>query len=1111
MLNNINPEYFKKLAQIESNNNPNANAKTSSAAGLYQFTKGTWNNIVKELDLDYTEDDRYDPEKSKIVIEKFTEDNRKYLESRLGRTINDGELYLAHFLGRKGAKDLLNTIDADVNLPINETVSEGALNANKSIFLNEDGSPKGTFDILNWANDKMGIENNKSSIDNQVILDAPLPIEEQQTLINENEINGLSQDIIDNLDFNFNSLSNFLPSEQNIPKDNSTPEPEFNNDFAYTENISAFNNGGNLDQECGGPGQPPCIEKDNTNVKNFKILNDITEISEHRKQKNKDLLIENFKGDDTRDFFDYLKQVKSDKDYNKFVRTHNKNGNPRIITTSLNDRAFYHPLFNTMVLNNKADERAYIEELAHSKQSNDGVAINLVDILSKLTGSEDHYNNPKSKEFEAHEIISPKLHQEVGRSASKEDLLLSNITLEELNNMHHHWRTEKSMNLKRGLEREGMFSLKELDKPLGNKRIIEALEEYKRLNKIVLPENQELNLGGQVNSITKDQILNEFNEGGKHEDNPYGGIPIGRNSQGGLNLVEEGETQYNDYIFSNHLKVDSSHIKDMNLPEEYLDLTFAEASKKIKDQIEERPFDKLAVNTANGFFDRLIYANEKSRINTENMKKKKDKKFILGGQEDLQFQQYSPQDNQIAEQTKDAVGQAIPYAGLFRGIEKMGVGIAESQSEKNGTISQSLFDPLGGAAKVANHEEMGNNKALKTVGSFLLPGLGGTLLNSANEKREAKVDSNNALLGRTLYDSDFHKGGGLHRHGTDGYRDENGNLYPYSKGNHGPYDLKATGDGDGVPDMFDTRLTRKLFDIDMSRPSLDVSGLNLPDLEFNGSNNNTNKSNTPSNKRSLLNTLSNNPLGVTGVDNNLNTSLLQDKIANTTPTDATVNTTNSNDSNFKFDSSNLNGLLRATPVIGNLAQLLKKENPEVESLDRLDNRYQKDLFDEQTLLNSIRNTTGTTRRAILEASAGNTGAARSNLLASQINEAKAIGEAFLRGEDINRNENTKEQNFNRQTDQFNIGQSNNEKVMNAQNRAAVQNQKQALLNAVLEDVGNIGRENQFNDIFKKTTGYSISGNHVTRETGGFLSGLYNGMQDQERIDLENLIKDNYGY
>ena len=43
--------------------------------------------------------------------------------------------------------------------------------------------------------------------------------------------------------------------------------------------------------------------------------------------------------------------------------------------------------------------------------------------------------------------------------------------------------------------------------------------------------------------------------GGSHENNPFEGVPMGVDEQGVPNLVEEGETIFNDYVFSKRLKV----------------------------------------------------------------------------------------------------------------------------------------------------------------------------------------------------------------------------------------------------------------------------------------------------------------------------------------------------------------------------------------------------------------------------------------------------------------------------------------------------------------------------------------------------------------------------
>lgn len=57
--------------------------------------------------------------------------------------------------------------------------------------------------------------------------------------------------------------------------------------------------------------------------------------------------------------------------------------------------------------------------------------------------------------------------------------------------------------------------------------------------------------------------LNSFNTGGKHEQNPHGGIPIGVGANGKPNTVEEGETSYNfgddTFIFSDRINTNDKN------------------------------------------------------------------------------------------------------------------------------------------------------------------------------------------------------------------------------------------------------------------------------------------------------------------------------------------------------------------------------------------------------------------------------------------------------------------------------------------------------------------------------------------------------------------------
>lgn len=65
--------------------------------------------------------------------------------------------------------------------------------------------------------------------------------------------------------------------------------------------------------------------------------------------------------------------------------------------------------------------------------------------------------------------------------------------------------------------------------------------------------------------------------GGTHEENPNEGVPMGMDSEGIPNLVEEGEVIFNDYVFSNRSRVPKEVRKRYKL-RGTKPLTFAEAA-----------------------------------------------------------------------------------------------------------------------------------------------------------------------------------------------------------------------------------------------------------------------------------------------------------------------------------------------------------------------------------------------------------------------------------------------------------------------------------------------------------------------------------------------------
>lgn len=136
----IPQDYYSILAQIESSGNPNAKAKTSSASGLYQFTRDTWER------LGYAWNNVFDVGQQNEAIRRFTDQNARALD-RAGVEISRGSLYASHFLGSGGA---LKVFASPNETDLESVVGSRVINANP--FLK--GMSVGDF--KNWLDEKTG-------------------------------------------------------------------------------------------------------------------------------------------------------------------------------------------------------------------------------------------------------------------------------------------------------------------------------------------------------------------------------------------------------------------------------------------------------------------------------------------------------------------------------------------------------------------------------------------------------------------------------------------------------------------------------------------------------------------------------------------------------------------------------------------------------------------------------------------------------------------------------------------------------------------------------------------------------------------------------------------
>lgn len=129
----VDPNLLSTFAGIESSWNPDAQAKGSSAGGLFQFINGTWKAMLAKYASKYginPATPKTDPRASALMGAEFIKDNQVALAKALGRQPTDTELYAAHFMGPAGAIQLFKS---DQNA-IAASIAPRAASSNPSIF-----------------------------------------------------------------------------------------------------------------------------------------------------------------------------------------------------------------------------------------------------------------------------------------------------------------------------------------------------------------------------------------------------------------------------------------------------------------------------------------------------------------------------------------------------------------------------------------------------------------------------------------------------------------------------------------------------------------------------------------------------------------------------------------------------------------------------------------------------------------------------------------------------------------------------------------------------------------------------------------------------------------
>ena len=200
-------------------------------------------------------------------------------------------------------------------------------------------------------------------------------------------------------------------------------------------------------------------------------------------------------------------------------------------------------------------------------------------------------------------------------------------------------------------------------------------------NELNLKQNY-ASFGGNLNTAGANFTtgMKHINKGDTHENNPYEGVPMGVDPQGTPNLVEEGETIYNDYVFSDRLKVPKQKIKkgqtkftqEEKVLHKYEGKTYADAAKKAeKDSgVDERPNDNIAKRGFETILEILAQSQEQQRAEEG---KEKMQQQLEALQEYLNSLPPEEREQIIQQIQQQLTGQEVPQQEIPQQVQQQGV------------------------------------------------------------------------------------------------------------------------------------------------------------------------------------------------------------------------------------------------------------------------------------------------------------------------------------------------------------------------------------------------------------------------------------------------------
>ena len=199
---------------------------------------------------------------------------------------------------------------------------------------------------------------------------------------------------------------------------------------------------------------------------------------------------------------------------------------------------------------------------------------------------------------------------------------------------------------------------------------------------------------------------------------------------------------------------------------------------------------------------------------------------------------------------------------------------------------------------------------------------------------------------------------------------------------------------------------------------------------------------------------------------------------------------------------NYGDILSYAPVAGELFNKIKRTKTERGS--RITGRANLGRVDERALINQINDQN--VFRGVKEASAGNLGALMAGNLAGELGKTKARSAAYLSAANVNLSQRGKEATLDRQADILNVQQDERFLTRKAQDEGAYQTAKDKRRVAILEGLGDIGREQSNKKLVREMFGYTWNGKYYVNDKGDKVTSEEMNKRVNSRNDtMQNLF------